>query len=115
MLGRGNFGGFRSTQVLAGRSFNSFAVLSGSAGGTPSRYQAGSCGPVRRSVVPGLTPYFAVPPLSVLSAATLHVQVPLAPTATARSASPTAAGRKPLTGPWGHDLSDSACVSNSQA
>src|SRR3954447_9463946 len=101
MFGRGGFGVGRCTQVLAGTSFNSFAVLSGSAVGTPSRYQAGSCAPVRHAVVPGLTPYVAVPPASDVPEATVHVQVPLTPTAMATSVSPTAAGRKPLTGPCG--------------
>src|SRR5262249_8187658 len=127
MLGRGSFGVGRRTQVLAGRSFSSFAVLSGSAGGTPSRDQAGACGPVRRSVVPGLTPYFAVPSPSILSAATVpapapfvpaatvHAQVRLVPRATAKSASPPAAGRNPFAGPSGHPFPASEWVSSSQA
>src|SRR5262245_57614612 len=112
MFGRGTFGVGRCTQVFAGRSFSPLAVFTGSAGGTPSRYQAGSCGPVRRSVVHGVTPYFAAPAASALSAATVHVQVWLPPSATATSVSLTAAGRKPLTGPRGQSFSDSQCASN---
>ena len=54
MFGRGSFGVGRSTHSLAGRSFNSASTFAGSAAGTPSLYQAGSCGPVRRSTSPGL-------------------------------------------------------------
>src|SRR5262245_32339251 len=102
MFGRGSFGVGRCTHRLAGSAARSAATFFGSAIGTSFANQAGSYGPVRRSVEPGLTPYFLVPASSILLASMAHFQVlPSLATTSTSSRSLTAARRKPLLGPSG--------------
>src|SRR5262249_4333660 len=102
--GRASLGVGRCTHWLGGRSLSSCTTLAGSAAGTPSLYHAGSCGPARRSVVPGGTPCLAVPAAAGLGAAERQSQVPLLPTTRTWSSSSTVALTKKFVGPSGTSL-----------
>ena len=57
----GHLGHFSATHLLAGNSSRTFLTAASSTAGTSAAYQSGSYEPVRRVIVPGLTPNFAVP------------------------------------------------------
>src|SRR5262249_55230052 len=113
--GRGNAGVGMTAHWFAGNRFSRPSTPAASAGGVPTLYHAGSCGPVRAVKAPGFAPNFLAPSASGLLTSRRHDHAWFfASSTTTVSFSSAAADRKKFAGPTGADAGFSHRATSSQ-